>query len=211
MTECPVCFEDCESARTPCGHAFCDDCLRRIDAENATPPCPLCRAALPRWFLNRLWRFSEISVLDCHISGRAPRDTAEWPQQRRFAAWTEIQISSVTVALLHSALLARTRASMRVLDITFDGPTSCVTLVRNAERVTLVLPQNVRWLARASSEEQLSNQGVVRRINRAVSSVMQHYAHNGLPEVSSALVVLTDAFALTSPAPGQFLLARRPG
>uniref|UniRef100_A0A7S2P053 RING-type domain-containing protein n=1 Tax=Zooxanthella nutricula TaxID=1333877 RepID=A0A7S2P053_9DINO len=48
VDECPICFEDLDNlsvvARTPCGHVFHEDCVRRWLAKRGT--CPLCREQL---------------------------------------------------------------------------------------------------------------------------------------------------------------------
>jgi hypothetical protein len=47
--QCPICLVEMEVGvevvRTPCGHLFHTECLRRWSRENMT--CPVCRAGLP--------------------------------------------------------------------------------------------------------------------------------------------------------------------
>ena len=53
LPECPICFEplaaggprDAPVSITPCGHAFCGFCIRRVArSAGGEAPCPLCRA-----------------------------------------------------------------------------------------------------------------------------------------------------------------------
>lgn len=49
QTECPICFDECDSARSHvlqcCGQRFCSSCVSDLTTIHAT--CPLCRQSLP--------------------------------------------------------------------------------------------------------------------------------------------------------------------
>ncbi|AVK75092.1 Ring finger protein [Pandoravirus quercus] len=52
--DCPVCYDAPAFYTTPCGHAFCLDCLRRLAPRSRDRACPLCRSLI---------RFSECSPM----------------------------------------------------------------------------------------------------------------------------------------------------
>jgi hypothetical protein len=224
MPECPVCLEECPSAlQTPCGHSFCEDCLRNIDCKNTTPHCPMCRAELPREFLSQLWCYSHICALDTKFIGRVPHNMPPVRGRRSFPTWTEIQVSSVTVVMLHETHLVRTRADKQVLNglvgdsmVVTRLPVACAD--GGVQLTRLILPRNLQIMLYTSNCDFLAdlcqtavNPNSLDVIGCGVSRAVSFYVCHGLPPLSRALVLLTDAFVLKAPEPGHFRLEPRPG
>ncbi|XP_045192522.2 uncharacterized protein LOC123548932 [Mercenaria mercenaria] len=66
---CPVCLEMYHMPRTcnPCGHIFCDPCLRRLTGQGSEGiPCPLCRTVIYSCELNKDFEYLSLTHPDIY-------------------------------------------------------------------------------------------------------------------------------------------------